>query len=109
MVPMRYAIDGHAIGQHLTGNEVYVRSLLSAFASIDKESDFLAYIAVKDAEAWLPERIRLRYVSSNPFVRLGFDLPKRLREDRPDVFHVQYTAPVRCSVPTVVSVHDVSF
>ena len=28
---MRFAVDAHAIGRHLTGNEVYVRSLLSAF------------------------------------------------------------------------------
>jgi glycosyltransferase involved in cell wall biosynthesis len=33
----------------------------------------------------------------------------RTREDRPDLLHVQYTAPLACSVPVVVSVHDVSF
>ena len=29
---MRFAVDAHAIGRHLTGNEVYVRSLLNALA-----------------------------------------------------------------------------
>ena len=33
----------------------------------------------------------------------------RVRQDRPDLLHVQYTAPVGCNVPVVVSVHDVSF
>ena len=33
----------------------------------------------------------------------------KLRRDRPDLLHVQYTAPVVCPVPVVVSVHDVSF
>jgi len=33
----------------------------------------------------------------------------RLRQDRPDLLHVQYTAPLGCPVPVVVSVHDVSF
>jgi glycosyltransferase involved in cell wall biosynthesis len=42
-------------------------------------------------------------------VRLGFDLSRKVREDRPDVLHVQYTAPLKCPVPVVVSVHDVSF
>ena len=32
-----------------------------------------------------------------------------MREDRPDLLHVQYTAPLGCPVPVVVSVHDVSF
>jgi glycosyltransferase involved in cell wall biosynthesis len=32
-----------------------------------------------------------------------------LRRDRPDLLHVQYTAPLFCSTPIVVSVHDVSF
>ena len=27
----------------------------------------------------------------------------------PDLLHVQYTAPITCSAPIVVSVHDVSF
>jgi glycosyltransferase involved in cell wall biosynthesis len=42
-------------------------------------------------------------------MRLGFDLTRRLRLDRPDLLHVQYTAPLYCPVPTVVTVHDVSF
>ena len=42
-------------------------------------------------------------------MRLGLDLPRRLRQDRPNLLHVQYTAPVFCPVPVVVSVHDVSF
>jgi glycosyltransferase involved in cell wall biosynthesis len=33
----------------------------------------------------------------------------KVREDRPDLLHVQYTAPLGCAVPVVVSVHDVSF
>jgi glycosyltransferase involved in cell wall biosynthesis len=36
-------------------------------------------------------------------------LPIRLHRDRPDLVHVQYTAPLNCPVPVVVSVHDVSF
>jgi glycosyltransferase involved in cell wall biosynthesis len=33
----------------------------------------------------------------------------QVRRDRPDLLHVQYTAPLACPVPVVVSVHDVSF
>ncbi len=40
---------------------------------------------------------------------MGFDFPLRLRADRPDLLHVQYTGPIACRVPLVVTVHDVSY
>ena len=109
MVRMRYAIDAHAIGQRLTGNEVYARSLVGAFATVDKRSDFYTYISLKEAESWIPQRFHIRYVSGNPFARLGYGLAAQVRRDRPDMLHVQYTAPLFCPVPVVVSIHDVSF
>jgi len=106
---MRFAVDAHAIGQHLTGNETYIRNLLNCFAALDRDADFVTYISREDAFDEVPERFHKRRVAVNPFVRLGFDLPRRLRRDRPHLLHVQYTAPIFCGVPLVVSVHDVSF
>src|SRR5579864_7533740 len=106
---MRFSVDAHAIGQHLTGNETYIRNLLNCFAALDRRADFVTYLSRKTAFPEVPSRFHKRLVAVNPFLRLGFDLPWRLRRDRPDILHVQYTAPVLCSTPVVVSVHDVSF
>jgi glycosyltransferase involved in cell wall biosynthesis len=108
---MRFSVDAHAIGRHLTGNEVYVRNLLNGFAALDQQSEFIAYLSgnIKGADAAVPARFVRRHISANALVRLGLDLSRRLREDRPDLVHVQYTAPVACPVPVVVSVHDISF
>jgi glycosyltransferase involved in cell wall biosynthesis len=106
---MRFAVDAHAIGRHLTGNEVYVRSLLNALATEAKNDELIAYVSAESAAASLPRNIRTRTIATNPFLRLGFELGMRCRQDRPDLLHVQYTAPVACPVPVVVSVHDVSF
>jgi glycosyltransferase involved in cell wall biosynthesis len=106
---MRFAIDAHAIGRHLTGNEVYVRSLLKNFAALDHESEFVTYFSAEDAREWTAARFHARQVSANPFIRLGVELAMKLHRDRPDLVHVQYTAPLACPVPVVVSVHDVSF
>ena len=106
---MRFSVDAHAIGCHLTGNEVYVRSLLEAFAAVDDNSEFVAYVSTPEAARAVPRGFATRTVSRNPFARLGRDLPRQLRRDRPDLIHVQYTAPVACPAPIVVSVHDVSF
>jgi glycosyltransferase involved in cell wall biosynthesis len=106
---MRFSVDAHAVGCHLTGNEVYIRNLLIEFARLDPDSEFIAYVSKLGAEAQLPARLRTRRVSANPFRRLGLDLPLRLLRDRPDLLHVQYTGPVWSPVPLVASVHDVSF
>lgn len=102
-------MDAHAIGRKLTGNEVYVRNLVRSFASLGEENELIAYLSEPGAERDLPERVQWRRVSGNPWLRLGFDLNRRLRQDRPALLHVQYTAPIACPVPVVVSVHDVSF
>jgi len=106
---MRFSVDAHAIGRHLTGNEVYVRNLLAGFASLDHDSEFITYVSTDAASLWVPERFPFRRVAGNPFLRLGCDLSRQLRQDRPDLVHVQYTAPLGCPVPAVVTVHDVSF
>jgi glycosyltransferase involved in cell wall biosynthesis len=106
---MRFCVDAHAIGRRLTGNEVYIRSLLESFASVDRESDFVAYISTDEAARIVPARFGTRRVSPNPFLRLGREMSQRLKEDSPDLVHVQYTAPLNCPAPIVVSVHDVSF
>ena len=106
---MRFSVDAHAIGCHLTGNEVYVRNLLNQFARLDDESQFIAYLAKPFAEREVPSRFEIRQVSANPFKRLGVDLFLQMWRDRPDLLHVQYTGPLHCPVPLVVSVHDVSY
>src|SRR5665213_278922 len=106
---MRFSVDAHAIGQHLTGNETYIRNLLNCFEVLDREADFVAYISREEAVADVPQRFQKKLVSSNPYVRLGYDLPRLVAEDRPSLLHVQYTAPITCTAPIVVTVHDVSF
>ncbi len=106
---MLFSVDAHTIGCHLTGNEVYIRNLLNEYAELDQTSEFIAYVAKPRAEESIPPRFTKRWVSDNPFRRLGYDIPASLRRDCPDLIHVQYTGPLFSSVPMVVSVHDVSY
>jgi glycosyltransferase involved in cell wall biosynthesis len=106
---MRFAVDAHAVGRHQTGNEVYIRNLLEQFAVLDEDSDFVTFIADPSAAAQIPERFHKQQVSANPFCRLGIDLPRHTRERRPELLHVQYTAPLGSAAPILASVHDVSF
>ena len=82
---------------------------MNCFAGLDREADFVAYISRQDAFNQVPDRFQKKRVAINPYIRLGYDLPRRVAEDRPNLLHVQYTAPLRCAAPIVVSVHDVSY
>lgn len=106
---MRIAVDAHAVGRKLTGNETYVRNLLREFARMEEGHDFVAYVSEPGAERLIPASFEAGRVSRSPWLRLGFDLTRRVRTDRPDLLHVQYTAPLGCNVPIVVTVHDVSY
>lgn len=106
---MKFAIDAHAIGQKLTGNETYIRNLLKGFAALDQESDFLTLISADEAVPHIPKGFQIERVSTNPYARLGWQLAAQVNRWQPDLLHVQYTAPLRCRVPVVVSVHDVSY
>jgi glycosyltransferase involved in cell wall biosynthesis len=106
---MKFAIDAHAIGQKLTGNETYIRNLLKGFAALDQESEFLALVSVDDAVPHIPKGFQIGRVSTNPYARLGWQIHAQVRRWQPDVLHVQYTAPLHTNVPVVVSVHDVSY
>lgn len=106
---LRIGVDAHAIGRRLTGNEVYIRNLISRYRTLDPESEFIAYVSTKNTQLWIPETFRLRRISKTPFVRLTGQLSAKLKIDKPDLIHVQYTAPSFCPVPIVVTIHDVSY
>jgi len=109
---MRISVDAHALGRHLTGNEVYIRNLLIKFAEMAPEAEFVAYASTFGSNPHMrvvPRSVSQVAVSRNPFARLGWQMSRCVASDRPSLLHVQYTAPLYCPVPIVVTVHDVSF
>lgn len=106
---LRVGIDAHTIGQQVTGNEVYIRSLIHKYAGLDRHAEFTAYIAAPGAQARIPASFAVARVSRNPFLRLGAELSLQLRKTPQDLLHVQYTAPLFCPTPVVVTIHDVSY
>ena len=107
---LRIGVDAHAIGRRLTGNEVYVRNLISRYGLLDSESEFIAYVSTQEAQFWIPDRFQQRQISTEPFCQARSAIQCQAQgADRPDLIHVQYTAPVFCPVPIVVTVHDVSY
>jgi len=109
---MRIAIDTHAIGSTLTGNERYIQNLAEQLLLLDRENEYFFFFTREEAKRRWENRapnLTTCLVSRNPFRRLGLDFPLQLRRLRPRVFHYQYTGPLLNMSPEVVTIHDVSF
>lgn len=109
---MRIAIDTHAIGSALTGNERYIQNLAEQLLCLDRENEYFFFFTNERAKRrWEIRASNLStfLVSRNPWVRLGIELPRHLRRIRPSVFHYQYTGPLVQLSPEVVTIHDISF
>ena len=75
-----------------TGNEVYVRSLVRRFPRLTPTPNSSVTLSASP-KAFLGAFRCARWVSKNPFLRLGRTW-REAASDRPDLLHVQYTAPL---------------
>jgi glycosyltransferase involved in cell wall biosynthesis len=110
---MRIAIDAHAVGAKLGGNESYAINLIEALAQIDSTNSYTIYVTTDDArdrfhQRW-PNFIVRSTLPHTPLIRIPLTLSAELRKNPVDVLHVQFTAPPFCPCPVVVSIHDLSF
>jgi glycosyltransferase involved in cell wall biosynthesis len=105
-------IDAHMLGADETGNETYIRGLLQGLLEIGapqavavRESGLREFAHGAGAPAHVVRLLR----HSSDVARLLADLPELARSLGASLVHCTYVAPPRCPVPTVVTVHDVSF
>ena len=111
--PLRIAIDAHAVGTKLGGNESYASNLVESLAQIDSFNQYTIYITTSEARdrfhgRWPNFKVRAT-LPHTPVIRIPLTLSAELRKNTVDVLHVQFTAPPFCPCPTVVSIHDLSF
>jgi glycosyltransferase involved in cell wall biosynthesis len=113
MNPVRIAIDAHAVGAKLGGNESYAVNLIEALSQIDSANDYTIYVTTNEArerfsDRWANFKVRST-LPHTPLIRIPLTLSAELRKHPVDVLHVQFTAPPFCPCPVVVSIHDLSF
>ena len=110
---IRIAIDAHAVGTKLGGNESYAVNLIEALAQIDSVNNYTIYVTTNEARdrfsnRWSNFKVRST-LPHTPLIRIPLTLSAELRKHPVDVLHVQFTAPPFCPCPVVVSIHDLSF
>jgi glycosyltransferase involved in cell wall biosynthesis len=102
------AIDAHTIGRRATGNETYVRGLLSGLVERDDVEPLALVDPGMDLPAWLGER-HAPLTNRRAVWRLLGELRRAGARWRADLLHVQYVRPPRSDVPVVTTIHDISF
>ncbi len=100
-------VDAGVIGRRRTGDETYVREVLTEFGRCDL--DFRIAAVVNDSES-APEGVTgVVLPARSQFTRLAWQLPHLLRRLRGRLAHFQYIVPPLYTGPAVVTVHDMSF
>lgn len=110
---MHIAIDAHAVGSGLAGNESYVTNLIEALAESDASNRYTLYVTKRAAaerynNRWPHVSVRMT-PPHTPLVRVPLTLFAELRRRPVDLLHVQYTAPPFPSCAVVATIHDLSF
>jgi glycosyltransferase involved in cell wall biosynthesis len=110
---LHIAIDAHAVGTGLAGNETYIANLIEALAEIDTANRYTLYVTRREAQ----ERFHNRWpnfttkwtLPHTPLVRIPITLVAELRRRPVDLLHVQYTAPPFAPCPVIPTIHDLAF
>jgi len=107
---VRVGLDAHMVGGRETGNETYVKGLVTGFQSRKASDVDVAVYNVGSPWTAADGHVRFeRLLAANPYVRLGLELPFRSLRERLDILHVTYTAPIWSAAPLVLTVHDICF
>jgi glycosyltransferase involved in cell wall biosynthesis len=100
-------IDADVLGRQRTGDETYVEQLLRQLPAL---GDDLRYAAVTRHPQLVPEGVEpLELRTAAQQLRMVWTLPRLLRRLRPALLHSLHVLPLRCRVPAVVTVQDLSF
>jgi glycosyltransferase involved in cell wall biosynthesis len=102
-------IDAHHLGMRQTGNESWMRNVVSQLA-LRHTAHHLAVTKRALGEvpsAWPVDHVHV--VSERSSSRLLVSLPRLVHKLRPQSLLVQYTAPLFVRLPTVLLIHDLSF
>ncbi len=114
---MRIGIDATALPEQPVGAGNYIIQLVTAFAKMDLDFEFLVFAQKGKRELFdfpTNENLRWEIVSDmSPMNRLFWEqttFPGLVHRSDVDLLHsLHYTQPVRLGCPSVVTIHDMTF
>jgi glycosyltransferase involved in cell wall biosynthesis len=100
-------IDADVLGRNRTGDETYVRELLRALPEV---AGGLRIAALTRDASLVPEGIEpIVLQARTQELRMAVGVPRLLARLRPALAHFVHSLPLRCPVPAVLTVQDLSW
>jgi glycosyltransferase involved in cell wall biosynthesis len=100
-------VDADVLGRRRTGDETYVRELLRALPEVAGD---LHIAAVTRAASLIPEGVEPVVLEARTQeLRMAVGVPRLLARLRPSLAHFVHALPLRCPVPAVLTVQDLSW
>jgi glycosyltransferase involved in cell wall biosynthesis len=100
-------VDADVLGRRRTGDETYVEQLLRALPEVAQDLRLAAIARDADLVPDGIEPIVLRARSQE--LRMSVGVPRLLQRLRPSLAHFVHSLPLRCPVPAVLTVQDLSW
>lgn len=106
-------VDCHIFDGEFQGSRTYVKEIYSYL--IRTKSNIRFYLAAHDIENLRnefpvrPNVIFLKYRSKNKFLRLGYEIPKLIKQYKTNFAHFQYICPIIKNSKFIITTHDVLF
>ena len=101
-------IDADVLGRERTGDETHVVNLLRCLP--EAAAGALRFAAVTRRPDLVPDGVvPVPLPARSQELRMAWSLPRLLPRLDPSLAHFQYSLPLRCPCPAVVTVHDLSF
>jgi glycosyltransferase involved in cell wall biosynthesis len=100
-------VDADVLGRSRTGDETYVRELLRALPEVAGD---LRIAAITRDASLVPEGVEpIVLRARTQELRMAVGVPRLLRRLRPRLAHFVHSLPLRCPVPAVLTVQDLSW
>lgn len=103
------AVDADVLGRRRTGDETYVRNLLRALAPLAEEAGIRIAAVTRRPDLVPPGIEPVELGTSLQELRMAWTLPHLLTRIGAELVHVQYALPIGLEIPSVVTIHDLSF
>jgi glycosyltransferase involved in cell wall biosynthesis len=101
-------IDADVLGRERTGDETHVENLLRCLP--DAAAGSLRFAALTRRPDLVPDGVvPVPVPAGSQELRMAWSLPRLLPRLDASLAHFQYSLPLRCPCPAVVTVHDLSF
>ena len=97
------------LGRHRTGDETYVLNLLRELPEPAAAAGLRIAAVTRHPDLVPPGIEAIELGTSSQELRMAWSLPRLLQRVGADLVHTQYTLPLRCPCPGVVTIHDLSF